>query len=126
MKASEMTNEELAKTVDEFVNAFHNDSDKSILREAAARLRNVIIRSDNSAVIAELQRRLKVAEDALEKSPCGEVDQLGLSDRNCYNWIAVKFDEEEGLKLPRVGHGDRFVVVPCSALAAIREEGGAS
>lgn len=77
--------------------------------------------------VAELKRRLKVAEDALERSPCGEVYQLGLvdDDGNCYNGIAIKFDEAEGLKLPPVGHGDRFVVVPYSALAVIREEGGA-
>lgn len=67
MKASEMTNEELANNAEEFGNAFHNESDRAILREAAARLRNVTVRSDNSAVIVELQRRLVVAWDALEK-----------------------------------------------------------
>ena len=75
--------------------------------------------------VADLRRRLKVAEDALERSPCGEVYQLGLvdDDGNVYNGIAIKFDEAEGLKLPPVGHGDRFVVVPYSAIATIRDEG---
>lgn len=38
------------------------------VREAARRLRNITVRTDNSAVIAELQRRLKVAEDALDSA----------------------------------------------------------
>ena len=67
MKVSEMTNEMLAKTVDEFVNAFHNDSDKSILREAAARLRKLIEFTPEMATKmcrreSDLRRRLMVAE----------------------------------------------------------------
>ena len=66
MKASEMTNEELAKELMSRVPLDSNRHDD--IREAAARLRNVTVRTDNSAVIAELQRRLKVAEDALAKA----------------------------------------------------------
>lgn len=43
MKVSEMANDVLAKNVEEFANAFHNESDKEILREAAARLRKIDI-----------------------------------------------------------------------------------
>lgn len=100
----------------------------SIERHTEAMLKKNGVIAGLRKEVAELQRRLKVAEDALERSPCGEVYQLGLvdDDGNCYNGIAIKFDENEGLKLPPVGHGDRFVVVPYSALAVIREEGSAS
>ena len=102
MNVSEMTNEVLAKNAEEFANAFHNESDKAILREAAARLRNVTVRSDNSAVIAELQRRLKVSEDALAK----------LQDRFVSSVHDGTIDPYEALKIAE------------DALAAIREQGG--
>lgn len=101
MKVSEMTNEELAKNADEFANAFHNESDKAILREAARRLRNVTVRTDNSAVIANLLRRLKVAEDALVK----------LQDRLVSSVHDGTIDPHEALETAE------------NALAAIREEG---
>lgn len=66
MKASEMTNEELAKELLSRVPLDSNSHDD--LREAAKRLRAfsaLTTRTDNSEVIAELERRLKVAEDAL-------------------------------------------------------------
>ena len=87
MKASEMTNEELAKVAQESADFYdrvgyidcERDSELEaiveIFREAAARLRNVTVRSDNSAVIAELERRLRVAENALvacRDGMCGE------------------------------------------------------
>ena len=114
---------------------FHREA----IREAAARLRQqditIVAQKAKGAAegyahgceeVADLRRRLKIAEDALERSPCGEVYQLGLvdDDGNVYNGIAIKFDEAEGLKLPPVGHGDRFVVVQYSAIATIRDEGG--
>mgnify|MGYP003293755156 CR=1 FL=1 len=61
MKPSEMTNEELAARLEKVLPGNY------YIVEAAKRLRNVTIRSDNSAVIAELERRLTVAEDALGK-----------------------------------------------------------
>ena len=70
MKPSEMTNEKLANELLETVGLdgpFCICERCSTVREAAARLRNVTVRTDNSAVIAELQRRLKVAEDAFRK-----------------------------------------------------------
>lgn len=79
--------------------------------------------------IAELRRRLNVAEDALRTSPCGVIYQLGLVDDegNDYCGCAVKFTEEENEKMPRVGMGDRFVVVPFEkwrkALEGAKDEG---
>lgn len=101
MKVREMTNEELAKNADEFANAFHNESDKAILREAARRLRNVTVRTDNSAVIADLQLRLKVAEDAL----------TDLQSRLVASVYDGSMNPHEALKVAE------------DALAAIREKG---
>ena len=71
----------------------------------------------------ELMRRIKAVEDALKSSPCGVIYQLGLTDDdgNSYDGVAVKFDPAEALKMPRVGYGDKFVVVPHDVIAAIRE-----
>lgn len=110
MKPSELTNEELANTLDEFANAYHNDSDKSILRAAARRLRQVTVRTDNSAAIAELQRRLKVAEDAL--AAC----------KNAMCNYCRSTPEAHGL--PCV-NGCETLAMAKNALAAIRGEGGA-
>ena len=67
MKPSEMTNEELA---DYIVNVIGGGIFKEYYAEAAKRLRNVTVRSDNSAVIAELERRLeavvKVAKEQFD------------------------------------------------------------
>lgn len=104
MKTSEMTNEELANwlaiisgSADFRLPARYRD----YLREAAARLRKVTVRTDNSAVIAKLQRRLKVAEDALEK-------------------IRANADQHE---LDADDTGTVFETAD-NALAAIRKEGG--
>lgn len=105
-----MTNEVLAENAEEFANAFHNESDKAILREAAARLRNVTVRSDNSAVIAELQRRLKVAEDALKDA----LEHVEIRKNN-------EYDDSEV-----VAACDSTIAKCNNALAAIREEGSAS
>lgn len=69
MKASEMTNEELAGSIESIVaRRFFATYEEGCLLEAAKRLRALsalTTHTDNSEVIAELQRRLKVAEDAL-------------------------------------------------------------
>lgn len=116
MKTSEMTNEELAK---------HIECGDAILREAAkrlrmptpidddllkmardieakdaeiAKLRTLTTHTDNSEVIAELQRRLKIAEDAVTAI---------MEDQDYLGW-----------------HNP--VNISRSTLAAIRGEGGAS
>lgn len=81
------------------------------LREVAAgNAYAYMIRTDNSAVVAELQRRLKVAEDALELCKggmCGECsrqhpDGVCVSPNGCYEMATIR-----------------------NALAAIRKEGDA-
>lgn len=81
-----------------------------MLEQAAARLRNVTVRTDNSAVIAELQRRLKVAEDALEMC------------KNAMCSYCRATPEAKGLPCL---NGCETLAVAKNALAAIREEGGA-
>lgn len=70
--------------------------------------------------IVELMRTMK----EISKSPYGEIYQLGLSDDdgNTYFGCAVKFDEANADKMPRVGHGDMFAVVPYPIFARVLEE----
>lgn len=102
MKPSEMTNEELASFLED-VTWGEQKVDDSFVCEAAKRLRNVTVRSDNSAVIAELRRRLKVAEDALDSA-------WMYADKLPHQW-----------PLP-----ERVRTKMKNALAAIRGEGGES
>ena len=124
MKASEMTNEELATQIEVYNTVLGCSCSKcEYMREAAARLRKVTVRTDNSAVIAELQRRvekqkeinkelvdenaallakLKVAEDALDSA-------WMYADKLPHQW-----------PLP-----ERVRTKMKDALSAIREEGGA-
>lgn len=103
MKANEMTNEILAENLEATIpflmkEARHITDADEIMIEAAARLRNVTIHSDNSKVIDELQRRLKIAEDALEKCvrvQCsGDDDSISCEecdlacDGRCPQWMA--------------------------------------
>lgn len=104
MKASEMTNEQLAIYLTAQSNFLRVQDAKDALLEAAARLRKVTIRTDNSAVIAELQRRLKVAEDAL----------TNLQARLVSSVYDGTMDSHEALRITE------------NALAAIREEGALS
>lgn len=111
MKPSEMTNEQIAEelmaTIPHISDAALACTDAAdILREAAARLRNVTVRSDNSAVIAELQRRLKVAEDAL--SEC--------------RGFAERYEVDDDYMMSDICSDVRGTVR--NALATIREEGG--
>ena len=114
MKASEMTNEELASFFDELA-SFNREDDK--FRETAERLRNqcIIIPAQRAkgAVegyahgceeVADLRRRLKVAENALEK----------LKDRLVSSVYDGTIAPHEALKIAE------------DAIAAIREEGGES
>ena len=111
MKASEMTNEELAKAL---MSRVPLDSDRhDDLREAAARLR-LKQQSDNYAAalcrqeveykreICDFRSRLKVAEDALRK----------LQERLVASVYNGTIDPHEALKIAE------------DAIAAIREEGG--
>lgn len=100
MKASEMTNDELAWALEGTLK-IQSDATEEVVREVAARLRNVTVRTDNSGAIAELQRRLKVAEDALAK----------LQDRLVSSVHDGTIDSYEALKIAE------------DAIAVIREEG---
>lgn len=106
MKASEMTNCELAKELMSRVPLDSNRHDD--IREAAARLRKRIEFTPEMATEmcrreSDLRRRLKVAEDALAK----------LQDRFVSSVHDGTIDPYEALKIAE------------TALAAIREEGGA-
>ena len=111
MKASEMTNEELA---DYIVNVIGGGIFKEYYAEAAARLRKfditLIAQKAKSAAegyahgreeVANLRRRLKVAADALEK----------LQDRLVSSVHDGTIDPHEALKIAE------------DAIYAIREEG---
>ena len=60
------------------------------------------------------RREVAALNEVISQSPCGEIYQLGLVDDegNDYCGCAVEFSEQENEKMPRVGCGDRFVVVP--------------
>ena len=114
MKISEMTNEELA---DYIVNVIGGGIFKEYYAEAAARLRKfditIVAQKAKAAAegyahgceeVADLRRRLKVAEDALEKITTGS------------------FSHKDGDK-PIV---QVIIDIASNALFAIREEGCAS
>lgn len=103
MKTSEMTNEELANELMSRVPLDSNSHDD--LREAAARLRKVTVRTDNSAVIAELQRRLKVADDALTDA----IEHIEIRKNN-------EYDDDEV-----VSACEKSIAKCNNAIAAIRE-----
>ena len=113
MKVSEMTNEELA---DYIVNVIGGGIFKEYYAEAAARLRKfditIVAQKAKAAAegyahgceeVADLRRRLKVVEDALEKITTGS------------------FNHKNGDK-PIV---QVIIDIASNALFAIREEGGA-
>lgn len=112
MNASEMTNDQLANELLETVglDGPSCQCDRCVaVREAAARLLNVTVHTDNSAVIAELQRRLKVAEDALS-GVVQSYDIIGADPDTLEDYGTIKESAYAKAK---------------NALAAIREEGGA-
>lgn len=102
MKISEMTNDELA---DYIVNVIGGGIFKEYYAEAAARLRNqgkiIKMAHVETRIAAGLRRRLKVAEDALEKITTGS------------------FNHKDGDK-PIV---QVIIDIASNALFAIREEG---
>lgn len=109
MTTSKMTNEQLASWLDSL------PSDDGVIlhrvcREAAKRLLTPTIRSDNSAVIAELERRLKVAEDAL------------MECKNAMCNYCRSTPEAKGLPCL---NGCETLAIAKNALAEIRGEGGA-
>ena len=107
--ASEMTDEMLAKQLDGVVASGLFRSTNDLFKEAAARLRNVTVRSDNSAVIVELERRLKVAEDALEKCKTAMCNYCRSTP--------------EAKGLPCL-NGCETLAIAKNALSEMREEGG--
>lgn len=113
MKASEMTNDELANLIEK---GCGSSLMGHAVREAAARLRKfditIVAQKAKAAAegyahgceeVADLRRRLKVAEDALEK----------LQDRLVSSVHDGTIDPHEALKIAE------------DALSVIREEGGA-
>lgn len=65
--------------------------------------------------IAELNNKIASYERLLAASPCGVIYQLGIcnQDGDVMNGIGILFNNEEELaKMPRVGYGDRFYIVP--------------
>ena len=110
MKPSEMTNEELAKALMLRVPLDSNNHDD--IREASARLRRIdltIVAQKAKAAaegyadgckVADLRRRLKVAEEALDK---------------VYKCIDNRYGVDASLLAKKI---------IADALAAIREEGG--
>ena len=67
------------------------------------------------AEIAKLNRKVYEYEKLLASSPIGLIYQLGICNRDgdVMNGIGILFtNEAERAKMPRVGHGDKFYVVP--------------
>ena len=67
------------------------------------------------AEIAKLNRKVYEYEKLLAKSPIGLIYQLGICNRDVdvMNGIGILFtNDAERAKMPRVGHGDKFYVVP--------------
>ena len=67
------------------------------------------------AEIAKLNRNVYEYEKLLASSPIGLIYQLGICNRDgdVMNGIGILFtNEAERAKMPRVGHGDKFYVVP--------------
>lgn len=65
--------------------------------------------------IAKLNRKVYEYEKLLASSPIGLIYQLGIcnQDGDVMNGIGILFtNEAERAKMPRVGHGDKFYVVP--------------
>ena len=65
--------------------------------------------------IAELNHKIASYERLLAASPCGVIYQLGIHDEagEIRNGCCIRFTEvDEAAKMPRVGHGDKFYVVP--------------
>ena len=65
--------------------------------------------------IAKLNRKVYEYEKLLASSPIGLIYQLGICNRDgdVMNGIGILFtNEAERAKMPRVGHGDKFYVVP--------------
>lgn len=67
------------------------------------------------AEIAELNKKIYEYEKLLASSPIGLIYQLGIcnQDGDVMDGIGLLFtNEAEKAKMPRVGHGDKFYVVP--------------
>ena len=67
------------------------------------------------AEIAKLNRKVYEYEKLLAESPIGLIYQLGICNRDVdvMNGIGILFtNDAERAKMPRVGHGDKFYVVP--------------
>lgn len=129
MKPCKMTNERIAEeliaTIPHLSDAALTNTDADdILREAAERLRNVTVRSDNSAVIAELQRRLKVAEEekAQLKARLEAVKYACEQAKKLVSQISMPMKRENGLCStdPMIATGLNMVI--CAARGESEDE----
>ena len=83
------------------------------LRDKKLEMAGEIVAKD--AEIARLNRKVYEYEKLLASSPIGLIYQLGICNRDgdVMNGIGILFtNEAERAKMPRVGHGDKFYVVP--------------
>lgn len=77
------------------------------------RLRGEIAEKD--AEIVNLNQKVYEHKKLLATSPIGVIYQLGICDQdgNVLSGVGILFDNTaERVKMPRVGNGDRFYVVP--------------
>ena len=71
--------------------------------------------ADKDEEIERLNRKVYEYEKLLASSPIGLIYQLGICNRDgdVMNGIGILFtNEAERAKMPRVGHGEKFYVVP--------------
>ena len=77
----------------------------------------------NQREIAELNRKIADYERMLASSPIGLIYQLGIcnQDGDVMNGIGLLFtNEAERAKMPSVGHGDKFYVVPMELAHSVK------
>ena len=109
--------------------AAKNDPDGTVHHEAvAAMLEYLAARAEvaHQREIAELNRKIADYERMLASSPIGLIYQLGIcnQDGDVMNGIGLLFaNEAERAKMPLVGYGDRFYIVPLEQAKIVK--GGA-
>ena len=111
----EMLNGEVDEFSDRILAAHKREmaDEKRISDAVIQSLRNKKLEMDGE--IARLNRKVYEYEKLLASSPIGLIYQLGICnpDGDVMNGIGILFtNEAERAKMPRVGHGDKFYVVP--------------
>lgn len=79
----------------------------------------------HDAEVSELNKKIAEYEKILAESPIGLIYQLGIcnQDGDVMNGIGLLFtNEAERAKMPRVGHGDKFYVVPMELEQKVKSE----